>query len=433
MTDINKEFNLNQGQQLAADGIFDFLLSDKKELIISGPAGVGKTYLMSYIIDNIIPRYHEMCKLMGIPPDYHGVVMTATTNKAAEVLAVATGRPTQTIHSFMNLRVTTDYDSGRTTIMKTANWVVHQNMIIFVDEASMVDSDLYNTIQDGTMNCKIIYVGDHNQLAPVMEDLSQVYKQGSPFYELTQPMRNAGQPALMDVCAQLRMTVETGIFNPIRIVPGVIDYLDGTQMENMVNSHFLVQNPKERILAYTNKRVVEYNGHVRSIRQLPDSFQVGEMLINNSAIKVGKRMLSVEQGITILRNLGPDIIKIDNIDLHVERLDIKTDLGEIFNAIAVPTDKSHFAELLKYYKKRKNWKQFYDLKDYYPDLRPRDAATVHKSQGSTYDQVFIDLGNISTCNIPSQVARMLYVAFSRAQTRVFLYGNLAAKYGGLIT
>jgi exodeoxyribonuclease-5 len=44
----------------------------------------------------------------------------------------------------------------------------------------------------------------------------------------------------------------------------------------------------------------------------------------------------------------------------------------------------------------------------------------------------VDLTNISTCTIPNQAARMLYVAFSRARTRVIMYGNLAPRFGGLI-
>jgi ATP-dependent exoDNAse (exonuclease V) alpha subunit len=46
--------------------------------------------------------------------------------------------------------------------------------------------------------------------------------------------------------------------------------------------------------------------------------------------------------------------------------------------------------------------------------------------------VLIDATNISLCHNPSQVARMLYVAASRARHRVVFYGELAAKYGGLL-
>ncbi|TJX12618.1 MAG: hypothetical protein E5W21_36750, partial [Mesorhizobium sp.] len=52
-------YNLNDGQKAAADAFLEFLFSDDKEFIISGPAGVGKTYLMNYIIDNTMPRYLE--------------------------------------------------------------------------------------------------------------------------------------------------------------------------------------------------------------------------------------------------------------------------------------------------------------------------------------------------------------------------------------
>ena len=174
--------DLNEGQQKATDAFFNFLFTKDKEFNISGSAGTGKTYLMSHFIDKIIPRYYEMCKLMGIKPEYHTVMMTATTNKAAEVLAEITKRPTETIHSFLRLKVMEDYSSGRTTLTKRRDWKIHENIVLFIDEASMIDSSLYPIIQEGTMNCKIIYVGDHNQLTPVGEKLSPVYKQNTPFY-----------------------------------------------------------------------------------------------------------------------------------------------------------------------------------------------------------------------------------------------------------
>jgi hypothetical protein len=99
--------------------------------------------------------------------------------------------------------------------------------------------------------------------------------------------------------------------------------------------------------------------------------------------------------------------------------------------VPVPCDRAHFGALVEYYRKAKQWGKYYELRNNYPDLRQFDAATVHKSQGSTYDTVFIDLANISSCHQPNAVARMLYVAFSRPRSRIFLYGNLAPKYGGL--
>ena len=427
--------NLNQGQKAAADAFFEFLFNpDEKGFILSGPAGVGKTFWMGYIIDIIMPRYQESCKLIGIDPDYDSVTMTATTNKAAEVLEYATGRTTQTIHSFLNLTIYEDYENGKTKLnVNPRTWQVYQNKIIFIDECSMIDSQLFKLIGEGTNKCKIVYVGDHNQLAPVTEKLSPVYQQGYPMFTLTEQMRTS-VPELQALNQQLRDTVETGIFNPIIEVPGIIDYLDDAAMQRMLDITFANQTKESRVLAYTNRRVVEFNDYIRQKRMLPDSFQQGEILVNNSAIKLGRgNSLSVEAEVTIQRNLGPSLVEIEKgTFMAVEHLDFVSHIGEYFNYIPVPTDRGHFNDLVKYYKRQKNWERYFYLKQNFPDLRPRDAATVHKSQGSTYDSVFVDLGNISTCHQADQAARMLYVAFSRAKTKVYVYGDLVAKYGGFI-
>ena len=166
---------LNQGQQLAAEGFFAFLMNDnQKELNIAGGGGVGKTFLMGHMIDVIMPQYFDACQLLGIEPIYNEVVMTATTNKAADVLGKSTGRPVSTVHSFMNLTVKDDYTTGKSKVEKTREWRVYQNKILFVDEGSMVDYGLLSHIREGTIKCKVVYVGDHCQLAPVGEAISPI-------------------------------------------------------------------------------------------------------------------------------------------------------------------------------------------------------------------------------------------------------------------
>jgi hypothetical protein len=425
---------LNQGQNEAAEAFFEFLFSPDPSFIISGPGGVGKTHLMSYLIDRVMPQYFDTCRLMGIEPEYEEVVMTATTNKAAEVLAVATQRPTSTVHSFLNLKVSDDFATGQSKLTKTSMWTVHEKKIIFIDESSMIDGALLQMIKEGTHKSKIVFVGDHCQLAPVMEPISPVYKTPSPFYVLTEPMRNANQPALMAVCEQLRETVQSGEFKPIQIIPGVIDLLDDTQMQAEILNTFRTQTVDSRILAYTNNRVMMYNDFIRQARQLPEEYTIGEYLVNNSAIRLKGGMLSVEEEVTItdLAQNKTQIFIEDNVPFEFREATLSSRIGEVYHGVKLPCDRTHFDALLKYYKKRKDWPRYFNLKNGYPDLRQRDAATVHKAQGSTYDTVFIDLTNISTCHNPNSAARMLNVAFSRPRSRIFLYGNLAPKYGGLI-
>lgn len=429
----DNSLNLNEGQQAAADGFFQFLFDKGSELIISGPGGVGKTFLMGHMIDEIMPRYQKTCRMMGIKSEFDSVVMTATTNKAAEVLAHATNRPTQTIHSFMNLTVKDDYSTGKSRLEKKNSWKIHHNMIVFVDESSMIDHGLLEKIREGTFKCKIVYVGDHCQLAPIMEPISPIYRYNLPFFELTQQMRNNGQPALMKLCQQLRNTVETGEFNPIRLEPGVIDLLNDEEMEAEINSTFR-EDANARILAYTNQRVIAYNDHIRQIRQFSDVYILGEKLISNSAVMIPGGMISVEEEVEITKlSEITEVIEIDDqASLLVRRADLENKFGEVYTDVLLPEDKNHFYQLIKFYQKQKNWNRYYHLKNTYPDLRPREAATVHKAQGSTYDTAYIDLGNLSTCRNPVEAARLLYVAFTRARNRIVLYGQLAEKYGGLI-
>lgn len=428
---VTSPLTLNKGQQEASNKFFQFLLSDRKEFGITGPGGTGKTKLQGHIIDDIIPQYHTTCKMMGVDAKFNTVDMTATTNKAAEVLSLDTNRPTETVYSFLNLKVTDDFSTGKSKVTETRAWHVHENKILFIDECSMIDSTLYQYIQKGLINSKIVYVGDHCQMAPVQESLSPVFRQGIEWVELTEPMRTK-VPALHAINQQLRETVETGEFKPIQIVPGIIDYLDDTQMQNEIKNYFTQQTLNSRILAYTNQRVVEFNDYIRDLRQLPDEYTVGEFLVNNNAIRLRNSMLSVEEEVEILSLGHPQNDMIDNnISMDVRLCSFRTRLGNVFTDVPLPVDREYFRKLVQYYSREKNWNRYFHLKNNYPDLRQRDASTVYKAQGSTYDVVFIDLGNISTCHIPAQVARQLYVAFSRARTRVFLFGQLASKYGGL--
>lgn len=434
MSSVSPKLPLNSGQQLAADGFLAFLFTDEKEFNISGPGGVGKTHLMANIIDEVMPLYLSTCTLMGIKPKYDEVVMTATTNPAAAVLAQSTKRPTKTVHSFMNLTVKDDYATGKSRITKQKNWFVHQRKILFVDECSTIDTPLDTHIQEGTHDCKIVYVGDHCQMAPVMEPISPIYRRQMPFYELTQQMRNADQPALVAICEQLRETVKTGVFKPIKIVPGVIDLLDGPTMQDALKHVFAEQTDAAKILTYTNKRVIDYNDYIRDTRSLSGEYTIGEMLVNNSAIRMPNRMLSVQEQVEILKvSAVTQMHEIDiGVFLEVRMMDFKTAIGDTFTNVPVPVNREHHSALLAYYNRIKQWPAYFTLKNDYPDFRPREAATTYKAQGSTFDGVFIDLEDISTCRNADQAARLLYVGFSRARQRVLLYGNLASKFGGLI-
>ena len=425
-----QSITLNEGQEKAAKQIFKFLMSDDLEFSISGPAGTGKTTLMKYVSDVLLPDYKNAQRLMGERYVDYDVAYTATTNKAAEVLTRATGEDTQTIHSFLSLRVYDDYKTGKSVIKPTGAFKVFSNTLIFIDEASMIDRALYDYLMKATdPTCKIIYLGDHCQMAPVFEDISPVYRNPVHTALLTEPMRNAGQPALVALCEALRHTVETKQFFHIDSVPGVIDYLEPNDAQQFIDDQFKVENEDIRILAYTNRRVKSYLSHIRALRGYPDTYTKGEHLISNSAMMFGNKPgLRVEERLLVdevLSGIYPFEVS-SGVLLDVYELQIQRQNKATIH-LKIPADPAHFNELMRYFSRQKNWERFYFLKNNFPDLRPRDACTVYKSQGSTYESVFMDLSNIGSCTNADQLARMLYVGASRARSNLYLFGQLPER------
>jgi len=74
------------------------------------------------------------------------------------------------------------------------------------------------------------------------------------------------------------------------------------------------------------------------------------------------------------------------------------------------------------------WTRFWAIKNEWGDFRPLHAQTVHKSQGSTYREVFIDLSDIARNTKWYEVARLMYVAVTRASHKVHLYGSITDRY-----
>ncbi|GAG41266.1 unnamed protein product, partial [marine sediment metagenome] len=93
-----------------------------------------------------------------------------------------------------------------------------------------------------------------------------------------------------------------------------------------------------------------------------------------------------------------------------------------------PDDPKKVKAYLKSLANKKEWVEYYAIKETWLDLRPAYASTVHKAQGREYDTVFIDLSDIGRCNTASDVARMLCVSISRAKKQVVFYGALPTKY-----
>lgn len=421
---------LNKEQQQSFMDVIKFINDpDQKFMNLSGSAGTGKTYFIAQVAKGIL-RHKEQ----GSP--LHTVAVTATTNKAVAVIAEEIGdtlNEVETVYSFMNLRVSENYSTGTVKIIPTQTWQVHGGTLLIIDECSMVNTELFKWLHKGLdSTCKVLFVGDHNQLAPIKEELSPVYAQDYKQSLLTIPVRNIEQPALVALCEQMKQTVETGIFTPIMEVPGVIDLIDGTQLKGILEREYSTEDPTRRVLAYTNKRVIEYNTHIRELRGYSDPFVVGEIVTNNSSTSGRGKNISLytDQLVRIIsvQDDEKDYNVIKGYEIHTVTMEVEDIFTNQVYTIACFAETEDRAEVLKYYSSRNQWDRYFKIKSDFPDLRSVAASTVHKAQGSTYDSVIVDLNDIGRCTINSQTARMQYVALSRPKTRLYIRGQLPARY-----
>lgn len=149
--------NLSDEQQLVADQIDAFLSAKrvrKPYFVLHGAAGTGKTVILS-----------EIAKRRP------NAAMCAYTGKAASVLSRKTDLQATTIHSILYLFRGVDDETQQPIFSRAVDDGEWDGNIVLLDECSMCDSwisqDLLNT------GCRVIACGDPGQLPPV---------RGEPFF-----------------------------------------------------------------------------------------------------------------------------------------------------------------------------------------------------------------------------------------------------------
>lgn len=410
---------LTLDQQAAKDKILAFLSErDSHVFVLKGFAGTGKTTLVKEILEHI-PKADALAKIINPKHAPREVVLTATTHKAAEALSVSAGTEVSTIHSHLQIQVRTNYETGESYITRKYGAPSVEGQIIFIDEASYVDDKLLKLILQSTRDSKIIFMGDPTQLTPVGLDYTPVFERGFPEVSLTKVVRQDDGNPIKDLCHNFREFIQKNVskFPLIKADGQYIQRVDRVTFDDMVMAEFT--NPKwqmkdSKMLAWTNARVNKYNKALRKKATGRPELSKGDYAVNNHFIQIGKNSIKTDATV-LITHVEP-----------AERYGFKGKLIDTDKACGLfqLDDWRDYDRAMAAALEEKNPQKIREIKETWSDLRAAYCCTVNKSQGSTFEKVFIDLDDICRCDDPFQLVRMLYVAISRAKTTVILTGDV---------
>jgi len=455
--------SLKPDQEEIKNKFLEFLRTPAiKAMGIQGYGGQGKTYLITHLID-VVNKSNEIAKKVDAFHVNKEVILTATTNKAVEVLQEETNGNAMTVYNLFGLYPTPKYDRQTPSLYKRKRQHnLPRNSIVFIDEASYEDEDLYfNHIKPIAKEnkCKLVHVGDKYQLLNVENTSGWLVWDVIPFtYALKTTKRFDDNSDKAKACEAYRATIDTGVF-PGGIQTGNdIIPLTGPEFKQKIMdtySELTYASKNCRILAWTNVTVDNYVKFIRQMHNLPMTIQSGDWCYANGSVTVingdTKAVNNTElwkSGSTIklgtkhsLENkILPSTFYFTKERIEADtgvELDFKVFDVQGFDDVSLILPKNYAAtdRAIKQFVNNQFKKVGYLNKEIYPFLEMMTnrvsinyASTVHKAQGSTYDTVFINLKDLGKCPHPNTVARLLNVAYSRAKGKVYTYGELPIGY-----
>lgn len=414
---------LNPDQQAAVAALTDYIEDPDPAFwcfTLSGFAGTGKTFCMREVVARS-RRSHS------------NFAYTAPTNKAAKVLRNITGSAC-TIYSLLGLRV--DKSGELKQVLRGQKPDLSEIDVIFVDEASMVNQNLYNLMRSECegLGVKVVFMGDAAQLPPVGEPNSPVWA-SAVGASLTKVMRHDNQ--ILTLCTDIRNVM--GSIAPSITIQSSHDSEGGvwklakasfkeTIYEAALRGDF-ADGSKSKVISWRNVRVAEYNNLIRlaifGASAVPGSYLTGERLVATAPCMRGDIPILatddeclVESVIPCKHPLEPKYQALELLcrteeDKQVRLLVIHPDSQAQFEADS--QQKAHDARA-----NGKLWKKFWDHQDLFHQVKYAYAITAHRAQGSTYEEVYVDYQDILYNRDRAEAFRCLYVACSRPTTRLYL-------------
>lgn len=404
-------------------------LKTNKMALLTGYAGTGKTTLT-------MTMAQEFSKIFG------QISIATPTHKAAAVCRqvqkdFGVSFETGTIHSLLGIGIRQTLD-GKTKLLPPSKAV---SGLLIVDEASMIDSELYDHIINYAE--KVLFVGDVAQLPPINSEVSPVFERVQIRAHLNNIMRQAADSPIIQLATWLRNKIEA---NQKINIPELISQCAqvdpeetkiGTDRVNNIAA--IVASAKAegmdaRMIGYTNAETSKSGMDIKkainngssslfgpgdpvyyATPKMAWSDHKGKIEIENNTeafvLNASEQAICPKSGL-----LYQDLLLSNSdtwIRVPVQIAEYRKMIKKLQEEYAVINLKSKFAAdpALVAELKKANSEMSHFLPNNFSDLRINHALTIHKSQGSTFDVVVLNLRDIF--KMREHLLRALYVAITR--------------------
>lgn len=420
---------LNPEQATAVNSILNFLRDYDPEhpfFLLEGYAGTGKTFCMQEVIRQFKSR----------------LIFSAPTNKATKVLRETLTNDhykpeCRTIYSILGLRLEANGEVKELAVPEDP-LDLSQFSGIVVDEGSMINAQVmhYISLTAREQGIPFIFMGDPAQLPPVKELRSPIWtlaEEGN-YAKLTQVMRHDNQ--ILALVTRIRNLVD----HPCPSITIQSDNADGEgvfvqpgvafrqRILQAADQGVFNEPGRGKVIAWRNVMVDEYNSLIRNqIFNHPEELWLpGDRIIATAPAKdlQDEPMAMTDDEGEVTR------VSVDWHPLYPEFKVFRISATFDDNRLAVfqvlhPESKAawerksvEMAEAAKMNKKL--WRNFWEFKDAFHQVRYGYAITAHRAQGSTYDTAFVDWRDILLNRNRQEAFRCLYVACSRPKKRLIL-------------
>lgn len=412
---------LTPDQQQGKAQLISFLANPLQPvMVIEGYSGTGKSTLVDAFLKEL-PVIIKTVKLINPDfKDFQEVFITATTNKAAEALSSISGRAVRTIYSVLGLRLKFNYKARKNVLVQADEHFRIQNSLILIDEASYANEELMNFVYKICHRCKIIWMGDPAQLLNGDGGTkAPAFTKGYPTVRLTQVVRQDPNNQIQALSTMFRNAVNTLQFQHFTPNGQDVIYLNRIDFDDAIVSEFTRADwnqSQSRVLAWTNAKVEKYNKGITQLTKGTASIQEGDYVVCNQYVNKGKSSIKTDA-----------LVRIKDMRPH-KQYGSRGHLVELVgypDEFFLPGSLASRKRALERAIASNDSQAVYAIQNEWIDLRATFASTINKSQGSTYDIVFIDLDDINRCSSAENIARLMYVGVSRARFKVYLTGILS--------